>query len=137
MICGIGVDLVNIPRMERALSRWGGRLVERLFTPREAGFCYARARPAHAFALRFAAKEALSKALGTGLKQGVRWRDMEVLHEPSGKPTMRVRGRTSGILGERGVLKVHLSLSDEREYGIAMVVLEGEEQGGDIHVERQ
>lgn len=124
MIYGIGVDLVKISRVERALARWGDRFVSRVFTESESEFCHIRAFPASSFALRFAAKEAFSKALGTGMRRGVRWKDIEVFHFPGGRPGLRLSGRSSAICKEENIAGFHLSLSDEEGYGIAMVVLE-------------
>ncbi len=125
MIIGIGVDLVQISRIDRMLKRWGGRFVQRVFTENEADLCLKRPRPASALALRFAAKEAFSKAVGLGMRKGVRWHDIEVFHHPSGKPGLRLRGASREISRQKGATEIHLSLSDEGLYGIAMVVLEG------------
>jgi len=130
MIYGVGVDLVKISRIENVLSRWGDRFVKRVFTENESEFCYKRAFPSSPFALRFAAKEAFSKAMGTGMRHGIRWRDIEVFHFPGGRPGLRLSGRSSTICEEEHITGWHLSLSDEGEYGIAMVVLEkGDETG--------
>ena len=126
MIYGIGVDLVEIRRMEGVIERWGDRFVRRVFTPDEMEICRGRSHPPAAFSLRFAAKEAFSKALGLGMKRGVRWRDIEVFHYPGGRPGLRVHGRSSEICKEEGITGLHLSLSDEGNYGVAMVVLEKE-----------
>ena len=130
MIYGIGVDLVKVSRMEHVLTRWGGRFVGRVFTEEEAETCYRRAFPPSSFALRFAAKEAFSKALGTGMRQGVRWRDIEVFHLPGGKPGLRVAGRSSAICRRENITGFHVSLSDEGDYGMAMVVLERDHEAG-------
>ncbi len=124
MIYGIGVDLVSIRRIERVISRWGERFVGRVFTASEAHFCYQRASPGSAFALRFAAKEAFSKAMGLGMKKGIKWNEVEVFNHPSGKPDLRIHGRSLEILGRKGITAIHLSLSDEGDYGVATVVLE-------------
>ena len=124
MIYGIGVDLVDITRIERAIQRWGDRFVQRVFTNGEMDICYGRSYPASAFSLRFAAKEAFAKALGLGMKKGVRWKDIEVFHFPGGRPGLRLHGRSSEICKEENITGLHLSLSDERKYGIATVVLE-------------
>ncbi|MBW2302519.1 MAG: holo-ACP synthase [Deltaproteobacteria bacterium] len=124
MIYGIGVDLANIRRIEKVLIRWKDRFIKRVYTPEEAALCLGRPFPPSAFALRFAAKEAFSKALGLGMKKGVRWRDIEVYHAPSGKPELRLHGRSLEICRRNGIERVHLSLSDDGEYGVAMVVLE-------------
>ncbi len=124
MIYGIGIDLVNIKRMESAIHRWGDRFICRVFATEEIKDCNSRSFPPSAFALRFAAKEAFSKALGLGMRRGLRWRDIEVFHFPGGRPGIRVHGRSSDICRENKINRFLLSLSDENEYGIAMVVLE-------------
>lgn len=130
MIYGIGVDLVQVSRMEEVLKRWGDRFIKRVFTEEEALFCNKRVFPPSSFALRFSAKEAFSKAIGLGMRRGVRWRDIEVYHFPTGKPGIRLWGRSLEICNENDIINVHLSLSDEKGYGIAMVVLEqGDETG--------
>jgi holo-[acyl-carrier protein] synthase len=124
MIYGIGVDLVDIKRVEGAMERWGDRFINRVFTPGEREICYGRSSPSSAFSLRFAAKEAFSKALGVGMKKGVRWRDIEVFHFPGGRPGLRLHGISSEICMKEKITGFHLSLSDEGGYGVAMVVLE-------------
>jgi holo-[acyl-carrier protein] synthase len=125
MIYGTGVDLVSIERMKKVILTWGDRFIDRIFTDQEARICHSRSASHAAFALRFAAKEAFSKALGLGLRQGIRWRDIEVYNEPSGKPGLRLFGTAADICRDRGINGIHLSLSDDGDYGIAMVVLEG------------
>ena len=124
MIYGIGVDLVDIKRVERVMERWGDRFVGRVFTAEEKEFCDKRAYPASAFALRFAAKEAFSKAIGLGMKKGLRWKDIEVYHLSSGRPCLKLHGRAFELCRKEEIICSHLSLSDEEDYGIAMVVLE-------------
>jgi len=130
MIYGIGVDLIDIRRMEKVINRWKDRFIYRVFTPGEIEICYNRSSSPAAFSLRFAAKEAFAKALGLGMRKGVRWRDIEVFHYPGGKPGLKIHGRSSEICRENNITDFHLSLSDEKEYGVAMVVLEkGDETG--------
>jgi holo-[acyl-carrier protein] synthase len=124
MIYGIGVDLVDIKRMEKVMNRWGERFVSKVFTADEAKTCYARAFPPSSFALRFAAKEAFSKALGLGMKSGVHWRDIEVFHYQGGRPGLKLHGRSEELCRQNNILRSHLSLSDEGNYGLAMVILE-------------
>lgn len=124
MIFGTGIDLVRIKRIEKTVVRWGERFVNRVYTPGEARHCYSRVSPFSAFALRFAAKEAFSKALGLGMRKGVRWKDIEIFTLPSGKPGIRVYGVCAEICNRNEITGTHLSLSDEGEYGAAMVVLE-------------
>jgi holo-[acyl-carrier protein] synthase len=124
MIYGIGVDLVSIPRMEKVILTWEERFIERVFTTEESRICRQRPASHAAFALRFAAKEAFSKALGLGMRRGLRWRDIEVYNEATGKPGIRLSGMAEKICRDQGISGIHLSLSDDGQYGAAMVVLE-------------
>ncbi len=128
MIYGTGVDLVSIGRIEKTIRKWGTRFVTRVFTAEESRICYNRPSSYSAFALRFGAKEAFSKALG--MRKGIRWRDIEVFNNPAGKPGLRLYGAASEICKEKGINGIYLSLSDDGEYGIAMVVLEILRDGG-------
>jgi len=130
MIYGIGVDLVEIRRIDAALRRWGNRFVERIFTDTEARFCWKKAYPPSSFALRFAAKEAFSKALGTGMRRGLRWRDIEVFHHPGGRPGLKLRGTSFEICREEKINRIHVTLSDEGQYGMATVILEEKDETG-------
>ena len=124
MIYGTGVDIVKIDRIKKVIEKWGDRFIDRVFTPDEKAFCFKRVRSYNAFALRFAAKEAFSKALGTGMIHGVFWRDIEVFHFKSGKPGLNIYGTSLSLCEKEGITSFHISLSDEDEYGIAMVILE-------------
>ena len=93
MIVGLGLDIAEIDRIEAAIVRHGAPFLERLFTPAEVAYCERHKGKYERYAARFAAKEAAMKALGTGWSHGVRWRDIEVTREPSGKPTLRLAGR--------------------------------------------
>jgi holo-[acyl-carrier protein] synthase len=128
MIIGIGSDLCDIRRIEKSLARHGDRFVQRLFTPIEQTRALRKAKPAATYAKRFAAKEACAKALGTGLSQGVFWRDMGVVNQRSGQPTMALTGGAADRLaqltpaGHRAV--IHLTMTDEHPYAQAFVVIE-------------
>ena len=124
MIYGIGVDLVEIDRMERAITRSGPRLVERLYTADERAYCGAKRFPYPCFAARFACKEAFLKALGTGLRKHMRWRDIEVRRDPLGKPFLQLYGYLRERCADAGIRHVHLSLSHSAGHAIAQVVLE-------------
>ena len=125
MIYGIGVDLVKIPRIAAALERFGDRFKNRIFTAQEISYCEARGHSANNYALRFAAKEAFSKALGVGLRRhGIRWREVEVVSAPTGQPELRVTGHAAHLCEKHGIQGMFVSLTDEGEFGIAMVVLE-------------
>lgn len=128
MILGIGSDLCDIRRIERSLERFGERFTHRIFTEGERAKSDRRANRAPSYARRFAAKEACSKALGTGLRLGVFWRDMEVVNLPGGKPTMRLTGgalaRLAGMTPAGHEIRVHVSLTDDPPLAQAFVVIE-------------
>ena len=128
MILGIGNDLIDIRRIEKSLERFGDRFVQRIFTETEQKRSEGRATRAASYAKRFAAKEACSKALGTGLRRGVFWRDMGVVNLPSGQPTMKLTGgaaeRLKAILPPGTEPFIHLTITDEGPYAQAFVVIE-------------
>jgi len=135
MILGIGNDLVDIRRIERSLARFGDRFVQRCFTPVEVAKSERRAdaavsQRASSYAKRFAAKEACAKALGTGLRRGVFWRDMGVVNLPGGQPTMKLTGgaleRLQAITPPGMVARIHLSLTDEPPLAQAFVIISAE-----------
>ena len=126
MILGIGVDLLEVPRMRRAVERGGERFVRRVFTDAEADHCRRRGSPDQSFAARFAAKEAVMKALGTGWSRGVTWRDIEVVKEPGRAPRLELGGRAAALARARGVTRTHLTLSHIASLVAAVVVLEGD-----------
>ncbi|MDN5928051.1 MAG: holo-ACP synthase [Hyphomicrobiales bacterium] len=128
MIIGLGSDLIDIRRIERALERHGGRFTARIFTETERAKSDRRLERAASYAKRFAAKEACAKALGTGLARGVFWRDMGVVNLPGGKPTMQLTNGAAAMLaeltpaGHRAV--VHLTITDDFPLAQAFVVIE-------------
>jgi len=124
VIYGIGVDLIEIERMAQAIARTGPRLIERLYTDVEQAYCRTQHFPYACYAARFAAKEALLKALGTGLRQHMRWRDIEVWRDDLGKPSLRLYGYPQERCVTEGIQHVHLSLSHSTTYAIAQVILE-------------
>jgi holo-[acyl-carrier protein] synthase len=129
MIVGVGVDLVHVVRIRRAMDRWQERFLERVFTPGEIAYSQRRRDPAEHLAARFAAKEATLKALGTGLTMGVRWREMEITRARGERPRMTLSGRVAAIGVARGVRALHLSLTHDGEYAVAQVLAEGEPAG--------
>ena len=124
MIYGIGVDLVDITRMTQAVTRTGARLIERLYTETEQAYCRAHQPPYACYAARFAAKEAFLKALGTGLRKSMRWRDIEVCRDALGKPSLRLYGALQDLCATAEVQHIHLSLSHSATCAIAQVILE-------------
>ena len=127
MIVGIGSDLVDIRRIERTLERYGERFIHRIFTVVERRKSERRAARAPSYARRFAAKEACSKALGTGFRRGVFWRDMGVVNLPSGQPTLKLTGGAAKRLAEltpAGMeIRIDLSLTDDPPIAQAIVII--------------
>jgi holo-[acyl-carrier protein] synthase len=128
MIVGIGSDLIDIRRVEKALARHGERFVRRVFTEAERRRSEARANRAASYAKRFAAKEACAKALGTGMSRGVFWRDMGVVNLPGGKPTMELTGgaavRLNALLPAGHRAAVHITITDDFPLAQAFVIIE-------------
>ena len=124
MIVGLGVDVTEVDRMEAAIERRGRPLLERLFTPSEIAYCEKHRHRAERFAGRFAAKEAAMKALGTGWSRGVRWVDIEVVREPSGKPTLKLSGAACAIATSLGVKKIALTITHTGNTALALVIFE-------------
>jgi holo-[acyl-carrier protein] synthase len=127
MILGIGSDLVDIRRIAATLARFGERFTHRLFTEGERRRCDRRAARAEGYARRFAAKEACAKALGTGFRQGVYWRDLEVINLPTGQPGMRLSGQAAAHLARLtppGMQPaIHVSLTDDPPMAQAIVII--------------
>ena len=125
MVVGIGIDIVNIGRIESMMARWGDLFLGRVFTEREIVRCRQRARPSECFAIRFAAKEAFLKAIGRGLRNGIQWTDIEVENDSLGKPLFSLHRKAKEVLETQRVKKALLTLSHERFYAVAHVLLEG------------
>jgi len=127
MIIGLGSDIIDIRRIERTLERFGARFVERVFTPVEQRKSDGRAGRAASYAKRFAAKEACAKALGTGFRFGVYWRDLGVVNLPSGKPTMKLTGgaarRLKEITPPGMVAQIDLTITDDDPQAQAIVII--------------
>ena len=128
MIIGLGSDLADIRRIEATLERFGARFTDRIFTEVERTRSERKADRAASYAKRFAAKEACAKALGTGLRAGVFWRDMGVVNARSGRPTLALTGgaakRLASMTPPGLVANIHLSLTDDHPYAMAFVVIE-------------
>lgn len=122
---GIGVDVVQVERMKGALERFRERMERRLFTEEELAYCRSFSDPLPHLAARFAAKEAASKALGTGMSQGVGWRELEVIQPGGRQPRLEFHGRAREIFEALGCTAAHVSLTHDGGVAIATVVLEG------------
>ena len=127
MIIGIGNDLIDIRRIERTLERFGERFLDRVYTEIERAKSDGRVNRAASYAKRFAAKEACSKALGTGFRRGVYWRDLGVVNLPSGKPTLRLTGgaalRLDELIPDGMVAQIDLSITDDHPLAEAVVII--------------
>jgi holo-[acyl-carrier protein] synthase len=127
MICGTGVDIAETSRIEQGLERHGERFTKKIFTAAEIAYCERFKNRAERYAARFAAKEAAFKALGTGWREGIRWLDVEVIHQPSGKPELVLTGRALEVARQLGVVRTSISISHSDRYVVAMVIFEGDD----------
>lgn len=124
MIVGTGVDICEVPRIAQSIARFGDRFLQRVFTPEEIRYCQSKKNSTERFAARFAAKEAAMKALGTGQRQGVIWKSVEVAHAPGGRPILRLSGTAAEIAQKLGVSRTSLSLTHSESTAIAIVIFE-------------
>jgi holo-[acyl-carrier protein] synthase len=132
MIVGTGIDIVNMDRIERMTARWGDLFLRRVFTEKEIVWCQQRIRPPECFATRFAAKEAFLKAIGWGLRNGIQWIDIEVENNPMGKPSFSFHRKATEVLNILRIEKTFLTLSHDRPYAVAHVLLEdGNDESSD------
>ncbi|MCU1284238.1 MAG: phosphopantetheine--protein transferase domain protein [Acidobacteriales bacterium] len=124
-IVGTGVDITEVARVAASIARFGERFLNRVFTPAEIAYCQSKKRgAAESFAARFAAKEAAMKAIGTGLRRGVTWHDVEVAREPGGRPTIIFSGKAAEFAAKLGMRRVSLSLTHTEHQAMAQVILE-------------
>ncbi len=124
-ILGTGIDIVETKRIAESLDRFGDRFLSRIFLEGEVAYARSMKLPHLHLAARFAAKEAISKAFGTGIGKEIGWRDMEIVREPGGKPRVVLHGKAVEYAKSRGVLEIHVSLSHTTEYGAASAVIVG------------
>ena len=123
-VLGVGVDIVETARIDRSLERFGERFLHRVFTAGEIAYCQSMKYPARHFAARFAAKEAVSKAFGTGIGKAMGWRDIDVHRQESGQPFVVLEGGAKALAAERGIASVWISLSHTDNHAVATIVLE-------------
>jgi holo-[acyl-carrier protein] synthase len=121
-IFGIGVDVVEIRRVQQSIDRLGDAFLNRLFTPREREYCDRMTHSSRHYAARFAAKEAIAKALGTGIGEDLNWQDMEILRKPNGQPYVVVSGRGKQFMSSRSISRILISLSHADHYAAANAV---------------
>jgi len=122
MIYGIGIDIVQIQRMRDASEKWGKKFLEKFLTDSEISYCYEKKDPYPSLSVRFAAKEALIKAVGSEIH--VNLKEVEVINNERGRPSLVINGKLEDFFREKGIDNYHVSLSHEKEYGVASVVLE-------------
>jgi len=125
MILGTGIDIVEVARIASSYEKFGGRFVDRILVPEEIAYCLAHKRPAPYLAVRFAAKEAVSKAFGTGIGVELGCRDIEIGRHESGAPYVVLHGKGQELFAARGATKLHLSLTHTQQYAAATAILEG------------
>ncbi len=124
MIQGIGIDLVENERIEKIISKWGHKFLQRVFSEGEINYCGRHIQSSLHYGARFAAKEAFLKALGIGLGRGVQLREIEVVHDDQGKPDLSLHGEANLQIKKREIKGIHLSLTHTKNYATAIVILE-------------
>lgn len=125
-ILGTGTDIVECLRIAQMIERHGELFITRVYTDAEIDYCRSRLAATQHYAGRWAAKEAVLKALGTGWRRGISWRDIEITNEPDGRPIAKLRGAAREVMEQAGIDRLHLSISHCRSHAVAYVVAEGE-----------
>ena len=120
MIDSVGIDLVEVHRIRTAIERWGDRFLQRVYTPWEINYCQNKQFPEQSFAARFAVKEAVLKAIGTGLNQGIKWTSVEVVNTAMGQPTVRLGDKIQKIIGKNRII---ISMTHTRDHALASAIL--------------
>jgi len=134
-IIGIGTDITECLRIARMIERHGELFINRVYTPEEISYCQARKQATQHFTGRWAAKEAVLKALGTGWVRGISWRDVEIRNEPGGKPVVGVRGGAKEVVEQLGIAKILVSISHCHTHATAYAVAVGPDAGGTVKEE--
>ena len=127
-IIGIGTDITECLRIARMIERHGELFIDRVYTPEEIKYCQSRKQATQHFTGRWAAKEAILKALGTGWRRGISWRDMEIRNEPGGKPVVAVRAGVKDVVEQLGISEIHITISHCRTHATAFAVAVGKEK---------
>ena len=125
MILGTGIDIIEVTRIAASYEKFGERFVNRILVADEIAYCLSHRQPAPFLAVRFAAKEAVSKAFGTGIGAQLGWQDIEIRRKESGEPFVVLHGKGEELFVARGATKLHVSLSHTQQYAAAMAILEG------------
>jgi holo-[acyl-carrier protein] synthase len=127
-IIGIGTDIIECLRIAQMIERHAELFINRVYTPHEIQYCQSRKLATQHFAARWAGKEAVLKALGTGWRKGISWRDIEIRNDPGGRPSVAIRGGALDVVEQLGIIDVHISLSHCRSHATAYAVAEGADQ---------
>jgi holo-[acyl-carrier protein] synthase len=125
-ILGIGTDIVECPRIADMIERHQDIFITRVFTPAEIEYCSGRKAATQHYAGRWAAKEAVLKALGTGWRRGISWRDIEIRNDKNGAPTVKLRGGARDVMTAAGIARMHVTISHCRSFAVSYVVAEGD-----------
>jgi len=125
-VLGVGTDITECLRIARMIERHGELFIDRVFTPAEVEYCSSRKAATQHYAGRWAAKEAVLKAMGTGWVRGISWRDLEILNDPSGRPTVRISGGSADRCREKGIRQILVSISHCRTHAVAFATALGE-----------
>ena len=124
MIIGTGLDIIEIKRIKNSIEKYTPNFEQRVFSPGEINYCQSQGDPAKHFAARFAVKEAVSKCLGTGISETLGFKDMEVVHEKSGKPVLKMTGKGQELFKKLKLKTIHISISHDRTHAIAHAIAE-------------
>ena len=127
-LIGLGTDITECLRIARMIERHGELFINRVYTPEEIKYCQGRKQTTQHFAGRWAAKEAILKALGTGWRKGMSWRDIEIRNEPGGRPVVAVRGGVKDVVQRLGIAEIHVTISHCRSYATACAIAVGKEK---------
>ena len=128
MIKGVGIDIMDISRIEKQILKHGRRFIDRVFSSEEIAYCETKVHRSRHYAARFAAKEAVMKALGTGLGRGMSWHDVVIISDEQGQPAVRLSRKARELAEEMGVGRAHISLSHSHDNAVAMVMLESHDE---------
>ena len=120
MIDSVGIDIVEVYRIKTAMDRWGERFIQRIFTPWEINYCRNKSFPEQSFAARFAVKEAVLKAIGTGLNKGAKWKSIEIVNDELGQPQVRLGQTIKDIIGAKRII---ISMSHTHEHAVASAIM--------------
>jgi holo-[acyl-carrier protein] synthase len=130
-LIGLGTDITECLRIARMIERHGELFINRVYTPEEIKYCQSRKQATQHYTGRWAAKEAILKALGTGWRKGISWRDIEIRNEPSGRPVVAIRGGVKEAVEQLGIAEIHVTISHCRSHATATAIAMGKEKRGE------